>query len=98
VVRKLDGKEFCERKFVMGLAAEDGFGNNMYKLLGAAGLALMLNRSLIIGTYPNRCLLYHSMHIKQKTNSNENSSVDFARLFCSFCEPTTNRTARHRQC
>jgi hypothetical protein len=49
VVRELNGKEFCERKFVMGLGAEDGFGNNMYKLLGAAGLALMLNRSLIIG-------------------------------------------------
>lgn len=64
VVRKLVGKEFCERKFVMGLAYEDGFGNNMYRLLGAAGLALMLNRSLIIGTYPNRSLLYHYMHIK----------------------------------
>lgn len=51
VVRKLVGKEFCERKFVMGLASEDGFGNNMYKVLGAAGLALMLNRSLIIGIF-----------------------------------------------
>jgi len=66
VVRKLAGKEFCERKFVMGLAAEDGFGNNMYKLLGAAGLALMLNRSFIIGTFPNRFLLYHFMLIKQQ--------------------------------
>jgi hypothetical protein len=50
VVRDLSGSEFCERKFVMGLAFEDGFGNNMYKVLSAAGLALMLNRSLIIGT------------------------------------------------
>ncbi|KAG0612210.1 hypothetical protein M758_6G010300 [Ceratodon purpureus] len=49
VVRNLPGSEFCERKFVMGLASEDGFGNNMYKVLSAAGLALMLNRSLIIG-------------------------------------------------
>lgn len=50
VVRNLSGSEFCDRKFVMGLASEDGFGNNMYKVLSAAGLALMLNRSLIIGT------------------------------------------------
>lgn len=48
-IRNLPGLEFCERKFVMGLASEDGFGNNMYKVLSGAGLALMLNRSLIIG-------------------------------------------------
>lgn len=50
VVRNLSGSEFCKRRFVMGLASEDGFGNNMYKVLSAAGLGLMLNRSLIIGT------------------------------------------------
>ena len=49
VVRNLSASEFCERKFVMGFASEDGFGNNMYKVLSASGLALMLNRSLIIG-------------------------------------------------
>lgn len=49
-VRELSGEDFCKRKFVLGLASEDGFGNNMYKVLTAAGLTLMLNRSLIIGT------------------------------------------------
>lgn len=55
-VRKLPGGEFCRRGFVLGQALEDGFGNNMYKVLTAAGLAVMLNRSLIIaergGTNP----------------------------------------------
>ena len=33
----------------MGKASEAGFGNEMYKILTAAGLSIMLNRSLIIG-------------------------------------------------
>ncbi|KAG0601115.1 hypothetical protein M758_11G085000 [Ceratodon purpureus] len=48
-VGSLPGAEFCQRGFVLGQAQEDGFGNNMYKVLTAAGLAVMLNRSLIIG-------------------------------------------------
>lgn len=33
----------------MGKASEAGFGNEMYKVLTAAALSVMLNRSLIIG-------------------------------------------------
>lgn len=47
-VRKLPAKEFCNRGFVFGRAIEDGLGNEMYKILTAAGLGVMLNRSLII--------------------------------------------------
>ncbi|KAI4375214.1 hypothetical protein MLD38_013111 [Melastoma candidum] len=35
--------------FVMGKSSEAGFGNEMYKVLTAAALSAMLNRSLIIG-------------------------------------------------
>ncbi len=49
-VAALPGEEFCKHAFVLGQAQPDGFGNNMYKVLSAAGLAIMLNRSLIIGT------------------------------------------------
>lgn len=48
-VSNLTGAEFCHRSFVIGEPMEDGFGNNMYKVLTAAGVAVMLNRSLIIG-------------------------------------------------
>jgi hypothetical protein len=48
-VRNLPAAEFCRETFVLGQALEDGFGNNMYKLLTAAGVAVMLNRSLILG-------------------------------------------------
>jgi len=48
-VRHLAGAEFCQQGFVLGESMEDGFGNNMYKVLTAAGVAVMLNRSLIIG-------------------------------------------------
>ncbi|KAG0609171.1 hypothetical protein M758_8G163400 [Ceratodon purpureus] len=47
-VRNLPAKKFCRERFVLGQALEDGFGNNMYKVLTAAGLAVMLDRSLII--------------------------------------------------
>lgn len=50
-VGQLPGDEFCKRGFVLAQAQEDGFGNNMYKVLTNAGLAVMLNRSLIIGTF-----------------------------------------------
>ncbi|CAI9109237.1 OLC1v1009022C1 [Oldenlandia corymbosa var. corymbosa] len=48
-VRSLPPKEFCEHGFVLAKASEAGFGNEMYKILTAAALSVMLNRSLIIG-------------------------------------------------
>lgn len=34
---------------MLGKASEAGFGNEMYKILSAAALSIMLNRSLIVG-------------------------------------------------
>ncbi|XP_020581909.1 uncharacterized protein LOC110025660 isoform X2 [Phalaenopsis equestris] len=48
-VRGLPPDQFCQRGFVLGKASEAGFGNEMYKILSAAALSVMLNRSLIIG-------------------------------------------------
>ncbi|XP_051185179.1 uncharacterized protein [Lolium perenne] len=48
-VRSLPALEFCRQGFVLGKASEAGFGNEMYKILTAAALSVMLNRSLIIG-------------------------------------------------
>ncbi|KAI6700869.1 hypothetical protein NL676_015193 [Syzygium grande] len=48
-VRQLPPDQFCRHGFVMGKASEAGFGNEMYKVLTAAALSVMLNRSLIIG-------------------------------------------------
>ncbi|XP_058226457.1 uncharacterized protein LOC131335214 [Rhododendron vialii] len=48
-VRGLPPEQFCKQGFVLGKASEAGFGNEMYKILTAAGLSIMLNRSLIIG-------------------------------------------------
>jgi hypothetical protein len=48
-VRDLPPDQFCNHGFVLGKTAEAGFGNEMYKLLSAAALSIMLNRSLIIG-------------------------------------------------
>uniref|UniRef100_A0A453STI8 Uncharacterized protein n=1 Tax=Aegilops tauschii subsp. strangulata TaxID=200361 RepID=A0A453STI8_AEGTS len=48
-VRSLPAAEFCKQGFVLGKASEAGFGNEMYKILTAAALSVMLNRSLIIG-------------------------------------------------
>ncbi|PSR89435.1 Callose synthase [Actinidia chinensis var. chinensis] len=48
-VRELPPEQFCKQGFVLGKASEAGFGNEMYKILTAAGLSVMLNRSLIIG-------------------------------------------------
>jgi phosphatidate phosphatase PAH1 len=48
-VRELPAYEFCKQGFVLGKASEAGFGNEMYKILTAAALSVMLNRSLIIG-------------------------------------------------
>nr|GEW67551.1 hypothetical protein CTI12_AA536880 [Tanacetum cinerariifolium] len=48
-VRLLSPDQFCKQGFVIGKASEAGFGNEMYKILTAAALGIMLNRSLIIG-------------------------------------------------
>ncbi|KAM0058503.1 hypothetical protein Hdeb2414_s0005g00170921 [Helianthus debilis subsp. tardiflorus] len=48
-VRSLPPEEFCRQGFVIAKASEAGFGNEMYKILTAAALSVMLNRSLIIG-------------------------------------------------
>lgn len=48
-VRDLPPEKFCSHKFVLGKASEAGFGNEMYKILTAAALSIMLDRSLIIG-------------------------------------------------
>ncbi|KAL4335891.1 hypothetical protein GQ457_07G000310 [Hibiscus cannabinus] len=48
-IRGLPPEHFCRHGFVIGKASEAGFGNEMYKLLTAAALSVMLNRSLIIG-------------------------------------------------
>lgn len=48
-VRSLPPEEFCRHGFVLGKASEAGFGNEMYKILTAGALSVMLNRSLIIG-------------------------------------------------
>ncbi|KAG5537248.1 hypothetical protein RHGRI_024634 [Rhododendron griersonianum] len=43
-VRGLPPEQFCKQGFVLGKASEAGFGNEMYKILTAAGLSIMLNR------------------------------------------------------
>lgn len=48
-VRELPADQFCQYGFVIGKASEAGFGNEMYKILTAAAMSVMLNRSLIIG-------------------------------------------------
>uniref|UniRef100_A0A0E0BJD6 Uncharacterized protein n=1 Tax=Oryza glumipatula TaxID=40148 RepID=A0A0E0BJD6_9ORYZ len=45
-VRELPAYEFCKQGFVLGKASEAGFGNEMYKILTAAALSVMLNRGL----------------------------------------------------
>ncbi|CAI0389327.1 unnamed protein product [Linum tenue] len=47
-VRDLPSEEFCRHGFVLGRSSEAGFGNEMYKILNAAALSMMLKRSLII--------------------------------------------------
>ncbi|KAF5735842.1 hypothetical protein HS088_TW15G01358 [Tripterygium wilfordii] len=48
-VRNLPPEQFCGHGFVLAKASEAGFGNEMYKLLNAVALSILLNRSLIIG-------------------------------------------------
>lgn len=48
-IRDLPPEQFCRHGFVLAKASEAGFGNEMYKILTAGALSIMLNRSLIIG-------------------------------------------------
>lgn len=48
-VRELPPEQFCSHGFVIAKASEAGLGNELYKILSAAALSVMLNRSLIIG-------------------------------------------------
>lgn len=48
-MRNLPPEQFCNHGFVIGKASEAGLGNELYKILTAAALSVMLNRSLIIG-------------------------------------------------
>ncbi|KAH9328760.1 hypothetical protein KI387_000868, partial [Taxus chinensis] len=48
-VRELPAEQFCRQNFVFGRSSEAGFGNEMYKILTAAALSLLLNRPLILG-------------------------------------------------
>ncbi|KAL0344163.1 UNVERIFIED_CONTAM: hypothetical protein Sangu_1303700 [Sesamum angustifolium] len=43
-VRELHPEEFCNHGFVIGKASEAGLGNELYKILTAAALSVMLNR------------------------------------------------------
>ncbi|KAM3213645.1 hypothetical protein ACQJBY_066205 [Aegilops geniculata] len=65
-VRSLPAAEFCKQGFVLGKASEAGFGNEMYKILTAAALSVMLNRSLIIGQtrglYPFGQYIFYTDH------------------------------------
>ncbi|KAG5100038.1 hypothetical protein JHK82_045090 [Glycine max] len=43
-IRDFPPEQFCRHGFVLGKASEAGFGNEMYKVLTAAALSIMLNR------------------------------------------------------
>ncbi|KAH6754957.1 hypothetical protein C2S52_023665, partial [Perilla frutescens var. hirtella] len=47
-IRELTPEQFCNHGFVIGKASEAGLGNELYKILTAAALSVMLNR----GKYP----------------------------------------------
>lgn len=65
-VRDLPAEQFCRHGFVLAKASEAGLGNEMYKILTAAALSVMLNRSLIIGQtrgkYPFGDYISYSNH------------------------------------
>ncbi|GLT63627.1 hypothetical protein SLA2020_361820 [Shorea laevis] len=48
-IHELPPEQFYRQGFVLGKSSKVGFGNEMYKMLTAAVLSIMLNRSLIIG-------------------------------------------------
>ncbi|MBA0579760.1 hypothetical protein Gorai_022006, partial [Gossypium raimondii] len=43
-IRELPPEQFCKHGFVIGKASEAGFGNEMYKILTAAALSIMLGK------------------------------------------------------
>ncbi|KAJ9178858.1 hypothetical protein P3X46_010707 [Hevea brasiliensis] len=65
-IQNLPPEQFCIHGFVFGKSSEAGFGNEMYKILNAAALSIMLNRSLIIGQtrgkYPFGNYISYSNH------------------------------------
>ncbi|KAL9404312.1 hypothetical protein Peur_001284 [Populus x canadensis] len=65
-VRDLPAEQFCRHGFVLAKASEAGLGNEMYKILTAAALSVLLNRSLIIGQtrgkYPFGDYISYSNH------------------------------------
>ncbi|CAA7396314.1 unnamed protein product [Spirodela intermedia] len=67
-VRALPPEQYCRQGFVIGKATRAGFGNEMYKILTAGALSIMLNRSLIIG----------------KNRHAHSSSVDFPPILLSL--------------
>ncbi|EYU31849.1 hypothetical protein ABFS82_06G003400 [Erythranthe guttata] len=48
-IRELHPEQFCNHGYVIAKASEAGLGNELYKILTAAALSVMLNRSLIVG-------------------------------------------------
>lgn len=87
-VRELPPSQFCRQGFVIGKASEAGFGNEMYKILTAAALSVMLNRSLIIGQTrhidsPSCCdLWYLSLLLESWKNKNCIEYYSFRFLLC----------------
>lgn len=71
-VRNLPPEQFCRHSFVLGKASEAGFGNEMYKILSAAVLSIMLNRSLIIGqtrhigSFPSLSVFRSKLHFPKR--------------------------------
>ena len=55
-IRSLPPEQFCKHGFVIAKTTQAGFGNEMYKILTAGALSIMLNRSLIIGK--DRCAFF----------------------------------------
>ncbi|CAI5497863.1 unnamed protein product, partial [Closterium sp. Naga37s-1] len=66
-LRALPAHEFCQRSFVLGYGKHEGLGNNLYKILTAPALALMLNRSIIVGeNYGTRPLMESNKTVGQR--------------------------------
>ncbi|CAI7795139.1 unnamed protein product, partial [Closterium sp. NIES-54] len=66
-LRALPSHEFCQRSFVLGYGKHEGLGNNLYKILTAPALALMLNRSIIVGeNYGTRPLMESNKTVGQR--------------------------------
>ncbi|KAL8474581.1 hypothetical protein ACS0TY_031148 [Phlomoides rotata] len=51
-VRELHPEQFCNHGFVIGKASEAGLGNELYKILTAAALSVMLNQAYWFSLMP----------------------------------------------